>query len=157
MYIKLLSSAMNIDTAIQAHPSYVEIIKSMSPLDAHIIKEFNESNLIPSAVIKLKLDETNFYSYAMPSIFSPQLLKCNDVFLVASSIENLCRLGLINHKENMYIPTYNYNSFTKHPFVVQNYYNYKKLSKGKKLILDIQKSVLEKTEFGKNFITTCVS
>lgn len=155
MYIELLSSAMNIDTANQAHPSYVEIIKAMSPLEAQIIKEFKQEEQIPSAVIKFKLEDDRFYTEAMPSIFAPKLLKYNDAFLVASSIENLCRLGLIKHKEQTWVTPYDYDVFKEHPFVLQRYNLYKTLNREGNLTIDIGKSLLEKTQFGKNFIKTC--
>ena len=43
MYINLLATAMDIDTASKAHPSFVEIIRQLTPDEAKIVRLLNET------------------------------------------------------------------------------------------------------------------
>lgn len=43
MYINLLATAMDIDTASKAHPSFVEIIRQLTPDEAKIVRLLNEA------------------------------------------------------------------------------------------------------------------
>jgi len=52
MYADLLAHAMNSDTVDNVHPTFVEIIKQMSPYDAVIFKELLKVIVIPCISIK---------------------------------------------------------------------------------------------------------
>lgn len=47
LYANLLSKAMVLGTKDKVHPSFVEIIKQLSPLDAIVFKEIMESSIKP--------------------------------------------------------------------------------------------------------------
>lgn len=55
LYANLLANAMNSDIKNMVHPSFVEIIKQMSPNDATIFKIVSESNLTPLIDLSLKM------------------------------------------------------------------------------------------------------
>ncbi|OBR91580.1 hypothetical protein CLRAG_29440 [Clostridium ragsdalei P11] len=155
MYINLLSSSMNADTVRLAHPSYVEIIKSMTPLDAIVFKNAaKDSKNIPCARVTIGFDDKS-YTYAMPTIFAPDLIGEEDPFLVSSSIENLCRLGILTHLETS-IVGYDYDLFKQHPFVMKQFEKFKNVNPRLKLKIDIVKQVIFASDFGKNFAKACL-
>ncbi|MCI5510993.1 MAG: DUF4393 domain-containing protein [Eubacterium sp.] len=52
MFAELLAHAMNTDTVDNVHPTYVEIIKQMSPYDAVVLKKLVKQIVIPCIGIK---------------------------------------------------------------------------------------------------------
>lgn len=52
MFAELLAHAMNSETVDNVHPTYVEIIKQMSPYDAVIFRELIKKIIIPCIAIK---------------------------------------------------------------------------------------------------------
>lgn len=106
LYANLLAKAMNSDTKGQVHPSFVEIIKQMSPNDALILKEIAYSKIFPlvnlsvseydssdsSAINKMK---DSIHSYSYPSI---TYISFSDYESTLMSLDNLLRLRLIEER-----------------------------------------------------------
>lgn len=111
LYANLLAKAMNSDTKDMVHPSFVEIIKQMSPIDAKIFKIILESAVTPiiSIVVEHKNDGGfHFFSEYCSWIELFSLNQCQ------VSFNNLSRLGLIEIPQNdyyidekMYLPIFN--------------------------------------------------
>lgn len=160
MYVNLLAKSMNIETVQLTHPGYVDIIKSMSYLDAIIFQKIYKING-PIACSKVQIGFGNkVYSLAMPNYFAPSLLNDEDPFLVSSSISNLCRLGIINHEINS-INGYDYDLFKSHEFLKHRLEIFEEVhSKGDnsyhKLEVTLSKDVLYLNDFGKNFGKVCI-
>ena len=61
LYANLLAKAMNSDTKDMVHPSFVEIIKQMSPIDALVFKAIMERNANPIInLLYAKFDDPDF-------------------------------------------------------------------------------------------------
>lgn len=58
LYANLLAKAMNSDTKDMVHPSFVEIIKQMSPIDALVLNEITQSNYFPLVNLSIKQYES---------------------------------------------------------------------------------------------------
>lgn len=91
MYANLLAKSMIIDTKDTVHPSFVEIIKQMSPIDARIFQLIMESQLRP--IINLKKQLESGGGLLIQSHCS--WIKTFSIKQCATSIDNLLRLGLI--------------------------------------------------------------
>ncbi len=157
MYLNLLSSSMSSDTLKLAHPSYVEIIKAMTSLDANIFKKASkEIRNIPAARITITFGTNSTFTHAAPTIFAPDLLVNSDPFLVSSSIENLCRLGILTHLD-VGIKGYDYDKFKKHPFIQQQLGIYKRAHPELDLNIHVSNHVIFVSDFGKNFADVCVN
>ena len=52
MYAELLAHAMNSETVDNVHPTFVEIIKQMSPFDALVFKKLTKTLVQPCISIK---------------------------------------------------------------------------------------------------------
>lgn len=155
MYLNLLASSMNSDTIMLAHPSYVDIIKSMSSLDAIIFKRaFNLNDNIAVARVTIGFDN-KIYTNAMPRIFAPGLLEGENPFLVSSSLENLCRLGVLTFNENT-IMGFDYENFKSHAFVQNQLHQYTQVDLNRDLRLDVNGKVIYLSNFGRNFGNTCL-
>ena len=91
LYANLLAKSMNIDTKDMVHPSFVEIIKQMSPIDASIFKTIFLTRLRPlidlSIVTKTGNLNHHIYNISWITSYEPTLIQI--------SFDNLIRLGLI--------------------------------------------------------------
>ena len=160
MYLNLLAKSMNIETVQLTHPGYVDIIKSMSPLDAVIFEKIYEiKSSIACSKVQIGFGD-KVYTHAMPKYFAPSLLNDEDPFLVSSSISNLCRLGILTHEINS-ITNYNYDSFKEHDFVKQRLKIFEEVhingdNSEKKLEISLSNNVLYLNDFGMNFGKVCI-
>lgn len=97
MFANLLATAMDSETAMQAHPSFVEIIKQLTPDEAKIIKRMGEQPYAAYPVIDVQVPNQD------GSGWSPLLVDFSHVGRAASvsddsktpsGLVNLCRLGV---------------------------------------------------------------
>lgn len=107
LYANLLAKAMIDDTKESVHPSFVEIIKQMSPIDALVFKIIVESDIRPIIDLNRKMPSggTQNIQNHCTWINEFSIKQC------ATAIDNLLRLGLIE------IPFGNY-------YTQQEAYNY---------------------------------
>lgn len=111
LYANLLAKSMISDTKDTVHPSFVEIIKQMSPIDAHIFQIIMSSQLRP--IIDLEKELPGGGSLLIQSHCS--WISDFSIKQCAASIDNLLRLGLIE------IPYGEYYSDTQaYDYVKQN-------------------------------------
>lgn len=104
MFANLLASAMKRTTADSVHPSFVNMISSMSALDAQIFAAIASQNFIPTIHINRQVEGASGHSTIIK-------FYCTGLFEVAlqslgempgkfdkyqASIENLVRLGLVS-------------------------------------------------------------
>lgn len=129
LYANLLSKAMNSDTKDQVHPSFVEIIKQMSPTDALILKEIALAKSFPLVNLSInKYTSSNFgpiqklnnpiQNYTYPNVTYISFASYESVLV---SLDNLLRLKLTEER-------FSFNN-KDIPQKIQNtssYINYKK-------------------------------
>lgn len=97
MYENLLASAMDNRKVNNAHPSFVDAIKQMSPLDAKILSVIVEKRQLRCGQIFFAFPETGkIILNGMPKYFVIELADLTDPFIVSASLSNLQRLELIN-------------------------------------------------------------
>lgn len=92
LYANLLANAMNIDTKNSVHPAFVELIKQLSPYDAHVLKEFNTNARLPLVNYQLVLKNNRF----LP--IHSNVIICNystNIEANSIAITNLDRLGIV--------------------------------------------------------------
>ncbi|MCR2051052.1 DUF4393 domain-containing protein [Acetatifactor muris] len=108
LYANLLAKAMNSDTKDQVHPSFVEIIKQMSPTDTRVYEEIainksfqvaniycckyqNKQDLSKfTSPLETPIEKLGFEGVTHITYFSPNMVKI--------SIDNLLRLRLIQER-----------------------------------------------------------
>lgn len=99
MYANLLAASMNVVTAEQAHPAFVEIIKQLTPDEARILKLFKHQSTFPLVNISKEVsvhDDPRIGYVNLISNFSLIGIKagCEQPSDTPIYLDNLCRLGL---------------------------------------------------------------
>lgn len=95
MFAKLIASSMDKTQSINIHPSFVEIIKVLSPLDAKNLYSLYHGRDETISKIRVTNKENDSYTDHFNHIFlgNPE---CQDNNLIESSIDNLIRLKLVD-------------------------------------------------------------
>lgn len=117
MFASLLACAMNLDTQQKAHPAYVEMIKQLSPLDAHVINCIFRDNISSYPTLKLRYQEkhstdVNFGTIKITTTETTGFdvfdnltyfhsLEGNNMTDISLSIINLSRLGFLDVYSNV--------------------------------------------------------
>lgn len=95
MFAKLIASSMDKTQSINIHPSFVEIIKVLSPLDAQNLYSLYHGRDETISKIRVANKENDSYTDHFNHVFlgNPE---CQDNNLIESSIDNLIRLKLVD-------------------------------------------------------------
>lgn len=151
MFTALISNSMNIDFSNYVHPSFAEIIKQMSVLDARIVQKFKNkpSGQYPVCDFHLKKTETA-YSVLFDNIFLE--LPTESPLACSQSLSSLSRLGLIEIANELHIskPETAYEQFEHHPwyvFLKEKYPHSEVL---------IAKKLARLTPLGRSFVKVCI-
>ena len=106
MYVNLLEDAMDSETIHRAHPSFVEIIRQLSPDEAMILKAIvNTYNGVLHTITLSGPSKSKYESqYTFLERFSDYELRgeCRFPDLMPSYLDNLCRLGITRHPQRNY-------------------------------------------------------
>lgn len=161
MYANLLATAMNKETANQAHPSFVEIIKQITPDEAKIVNLFTDPNrLYPLLHIRQEYKQGNAEGlqggYDIIPIFTDlgEVAQCEVQSNVPAYIVNLCRLGLCEIPPmNKYTDVDVYSKLKSSPILEAL-----KLSTEQNGLVYVEKEMrLSITPFGHQFAQACTS
>lgn len=155
MYENLLASAMDSRVAAGAHPSFVDAVKQMTPLEAQIIEIVNQNNnQLKCAEVTFNIKNTfKHYGRAMPEHFVEELCGLEDPFLISSSITNLERLGII--KITMFgIKEADYETFKNHPYVLERKALFEEW--GGEFDVNVSGHALMLTNYGYQFVNICL-
>lgn len=98
LYANLIAKAMVIDTKDDVHPSFVEIIKQISPLDSLVFKRIMEREANPMINLIMKNADEEYRTI----ITNITDLDIDKIDLVSVSIDNLLRLKLIQVPEDSF-------------------------------------------------------
>ena len=94
MYAELLAHAMNSETVDNVHPTFVEIIKQMSPFDALVFKKLTKTLVKPCISINY-MNKSTKPSYPVQDIVAFSDLDAFPLVPTQIALENLERLRLI--------------------------------------------------------------
>lgn len=159
LFASLLASSMNSDKKDDVHPSFVEIIKNMSPLDARIIKYITKNNKDNIPIVNYRFSKPGFYENSkflrnkkvidiIDHIISIDDIETNPVNISASN-HNLERLGLIDINYNFSISDSNYYKQFENNEIYNEYLNYKNTTSGfEDFDIEIIKGILKFTSYG---------
>ena len=154
MYANLLVASMNSDTKYQVHPSFVDIIRQLTPDEAKLLKKISEQESFPLIDLHIKLPNDEGYIIKVHHFSNLAEGICDCPEEISSYLENYERLGIIEipsmvqlTKEELYIP------LETHPAIKEimsqslpSGYTYE-FSRGK----------FQTSAFGRGFINICVS
>lgn len=150
MFVALISNSMNADYQADVHPSFAEIIKQMSPMDAEVIKIFKKSSTNGFALARYDLVKDDGYDVLLENVFlkyvTPNLAACS------LSISSLVRLGLLKTSYSIILVGKDaYKPFELHPWykLFQERYPDNKI--------DIRRGTVALTPLGRSFVRVCIS
>jgi hypothetical protein len=183
MFINLLASSMHVDSRQTAHPSFVEIIKQLTPDEAKIVHLFRDSWSIDLWQFEVEIhamkDGAGYYD--MPLVLKRLSLIAKDTGIecasnIPSYIDNLLRLGLVyetrkwashfrdeSKLRNPYIETRpngtTYHGGRRLPELCDEYPEIFEIVRGFKTNDNLMcwQSSLRLTPFGKSFCLSCVT
>lgn len=156
MYVNLLSKSMNKLIKNDVYPSYVEIIKQLTPDEAKIIKEiFNSGDTaVISLLAKTKIGKYVFCikDYSLVGIKA----NCDNPNNIGIYINNLVRLGIIENTRGRYIANEQLYEELNNSEYIKNEILHIKESKSEYNIPKCKKGSIELTDFGKAFCKICI-
>src|SRR5262249_10842455 len=123
MYANLLATAMDRETAEQAHPAFVEILKQLTPDEAKILAYIPKGPSYSRPVISIYSVTPDGRARKVVSGHLSLIgvaAGCEHLHLMSTFLENLCRLGLTiipDHKS--YLETEEYEPLESHPQVLE--------------------------------------
>lgn len=151
MFSDLLAAACDKRLIRAIHPSFVEIIKQLSPLDAKLLSMFRYYNTYPVCDIQA-IDKDGKITPFNQSLFDfkdkHDLFSMDENNLLTSSLDNLIRLGVVSKNRAIIELGYDYDSF-------KNNFMYKACDMAKEVPEDIMKikpARIELTDFGRMFV-----
>ena len=151
MFSNLISSSLNSDYDNKVHPSFAEIIKQMTPVDAQVLKIF-KSDSIQAVVDYRFVQDSGFYCNYLTDVFITNIDRISRE-QSTFSLSSLVRLGLITISDNRLQFKNYYEKYTSDVnniseiFLGDDGKNYRATAKPKSCSL---------TTLGQSFIDVCV-
>lgn len=152
MYANLLATSMVSEIKNDAHPSFVEIIKQLSPDEAKLLKRISAGDRYPLIDVNLYSSNTSYH----PQIRNFTLLAegiCDYPQNVFAYIDNLARLKIIDIPAGIYFDNDEAYMEVENNELIQNILH-SQLPEGQQW--KIKRKVFEVTQYGKKFIDVCV-
>lgn len=153
MFAELIASSCDKETEQLVHPSFPDIIKQLSPMEAKILQFFVQKQTFPCVKLYAEdKDKNTIRPYRHIIIdFSPCIhsFGMTDELAFTHSIDNLIRLGILTLNSQVLELSYDYNNFKEHWY-------YKEVEKQGYGDMQLKKYRLELTEFGEKFKKCCL-
>ena len=150
LYANLLAKSMNVDTKNKVHPSFVEIIKQMSPVDAIVFKNIFETIITPIIDLYIKTPGGG-QNYHQNNI---SWMESASYDIISVSLDNLVRLGLIEIPYGIsYTDDNNYEQIRKTTSYIKIKAELEALNKGS---VTESKKTIKKTALAYSFYKICV-
>lgn len=163
MYANLLATSMISDKKWLVHPSFVEIIKQLSPDEAKLLKAIascKNDNEFPLVDLVMKKDIEDLDSFGSTIYYIIRRFTnlgdglCEYPERICSYIENLVRFNIIEILEsNVLTDGSGYYPLTNHPLITKTK-NSVELRDG--FEWEINQYIFMVTNFGNDFISSCV-
>lgn len=105
MYANLLISSMNIDTKNAVHPSFVEIIKQLSPDEAKLLQVLPTSTMVysPLVDVRFNLSPPKGHVTLIRNFTNIAEGVCEAPNNICAYMDNLARLGIISILEDIHL------------------------------------------------------
>ena len=157
LYANLLAKSMNSDTKDSVHPSFVDIIRTLSPLDCKVLK-YIITNRTPSATGCYEVQARNTATHNHRVLINyVTAISFSTLDEVACSIDNLIRNSLVSVSGDAYINNEIYEEIDNNPEYIHLKDTYEKLiAESGNYIFYSEKKAIKYTNLGKRFYYTCV-
>ena len=155
LYIELLSKASKSESVDVAHPSFVNIINSISPDEARLMRSFQHVNAVPFIHVRLDVVGTrewsSLYPMLLPDEYGRDLTFPKNLPAYISNFEGL---GILNVRDDFYIS--DASLYKPLEDVAENRF-WKMAETKKNRKLNLKRGKIEITSFGQLFLRACFS
>jgi hypothetical protein len=160
MYANLLAASMDTQTAFEAHPSFVDIIKQISPDEARLLKIMAVPQALPLLEVRWEYtvqDEDHSGGQYIQRNFSILGYQSGCTFpeLTPRYLDNICRLGL-GHIDTLFEYTGKgvYDELEQHQMILDLKNSFDEIPDRS---ITIKRRGLQITDLGEQFIKICVT
>lgn len=154
MYANLLATSMNADKKWNVHPSFVEVIKQLSPDEAKLLKSLTTDSY---PIIDLKrVKPSGKFNVILRNFTDIADEICEHPDKIFSYLDNLKRLELIEIPFGTYIADESvYKHLEEHPYIkmIQTSVN---VELGKDQTFKFERKYFRLTQYGRDFVDVCV-
>ena len=149
-----IPASMDARTASMAHPSFVEIIKQLTPDEARLLRFFATGERLPMITVRAETKDGRGGQdiSSNVSLFGRDA-NCDHPHLTPSYIDNLSRLGLIEIPGMSYTAADAYEELENDPSVVEMK---DQIEATEDFNVRITRKMVQVTQLGKQFIKACV-
>lgn len=157
MYIALLANSMDKSKENVVHPSYVDIIKKMSRVDALVFEKLSvESGYIKAINPQISISGTNtFIPGALPEWYLGWTIDVYDEFAISASLVRLSKFGIIDLMYDRSVNKGDYSKLEKTSFLEKMLAGHRFFHPNDPLEITTTKSVVFVNEYGKQFREAC--
>ena len=153
MYANLLVSSMNIDTKHQVHPSFVDVIKQLTPDEARLLKCLSFRDIQPIIDVCMEAQDGS-YQIEVHNFTSISDDVCDDPSGIFAYLDNLERLKLIHISYEVQLREHAaYKPLEEYPSIK----NLMSESVPPEHSRKIRRGTFNLTSFGKGFIKICIA
>jgi hypothetical protein len=155
MFANLIANSIDSKTVLEAHPSFVDIIKNLSPDEGIILKLFASAQNFPLINVKLVINKDRSFNILQRNVSTiGKLSNCKHPQLVSNYLDNLCRLGILEIPSGQRLVGPNvYDQISSDPSIV----HLKKQFEGNQTHkIDLEQKLIQTTGIGRQFINACV-
>lgn len=156
MFANLIANSLDSKTAIEAHPSFVDIIKNLSSDEGLILKLFSHPmNQYPVIDVQLKKKGGREYNTIIKNYSSLAIkASCKHPQLAPNYLDNLCRLGLLDIPSGVKLNRPElYDQLEKTPIIELIK---KQHEASTNHTIECKQRMVEVTSIGSQFINSCV-
>lgn len=152
MYANLLVASMNIDTKYQVHPSFIDIIKQLTPDEAKLLSYLAKEPIQPLLSVRHYLNGGKYVELVHHFTCISERM-CDNPNGIYSYLVNLERLGIITIMEDVAIDSDElYKPLEEHSLIQK----YLKTPVKENETIRLIRQKFKVTIFGKSFIDTCM-
>ena len=152
MFAKLIASSMDRQRAPSIHPSFSEIIRQMSPLDAQNLTYFTKG--LPVVKYRKKHKTGDGFTVLFSNVFLANPSE-QDLEKQSVSLASLSRLGLINISYEQWLNDESFYTAFERTALYQSLQAH--LSGLENVHLDVIKGLADPTPLGTQFIKVCLN
>lgn len=155
MFANLIANSLDSKTALEAHPSFVDIIKSLSPDEGLILKVFASAQQFPMVDVKLNNKKDRGFQVLHRNVSQVGAVAgCKHQQLTSNYLDNLCRLGILEVPSGRRINDPKaYEAVTNDPGIVQLK---KQFENNENNSIDFEQKFIAVTGIGRQFINACI-
>lgn len=155
MFANLIANSLDKQTVLEAHPSFVDIIKNITPDEGLILKLFSTHQNFPVVDIKLRNNKKGYFEIPYKNFTQVGAhSNCEHKQLIGNYLDNLCRLGLLEIPEDRKInDAQKYAELLNDPIIKEIL---KDNENNNEFEVDFEEKLIETTGMGRQFINACI-